>query len=126
MITPVYAAILALIFIFLSFRTLRLRHRFRVAIGTGENETLSRAARVHSNFAEYVPLALILIYFLESETGAKISIHVLCIALIAGRLLHAYGLSQIAEDFRFRVVGMVLTLACIIFASLWLLANSVV
>jgi len=124
MITPVYAAILALIFVFLSFRTLRLRHQYQVAIGTGENKTLARAARVHSNFAEYVPIALILIYFLESETDASIWIHVLCIALIAGRLSHAYGVSQLKEYFRFRVAGMVLTLACLISASLWLLFNA--
>ena len=55
MITPLYAAIIALIFVVLSFRTLLLRRRLGIAIGTGENPILTRAIRVHSNFAEYVP-----------------------------------------------------------------------
>jgi len=60
MITPLYAAIIALIFVGLSFRTLLLRRRLGIAIGTGKNPQLTRAMRVHSNFAEYVPISLIL------------------------------------------------------------------
>jgi uncharacterized membrane protein YecN with MAPEG domain len=47
-----YAALLALLFIALSVRTLRLRATLRIAIGDGGNERLLRASRVHGNFAE--------------------------------------------------------------------------
>ena len=73
--------------------------------------------RVHSNFAEYVPIALILVYFLEVGTNTELWIHVLCVSLILGRLLHAYGVSQVEENYRFRVAGMILTLSCLISAS---------
>ena len=79
--------------------------------------------RVHSNFAEYVPLALILFYFLEVETDADLWIHVLCVSLIIGRLLHAYGVSQVEENYRFRVAGMILTLGCLISASTRLIVS---
>ena len=125
MITPFYAALIALIFVILSVRTLLLRRRLGIAIGTGEDLKLTRAMRVHSNFAEYVPIALILIYFLEVGTDTDVWIHVLCVALIGGRLLHAYGVSQIKEDYRFRVAGMMLTLGCIIFASTRLIVSYV-
>ncbi len=125
MITPFYAALIALIFVILSVRTLLLRRRLGIAIGTGEDLKLTRAMRVHSNFAEYVPIALILIYFLEVGTDTDVWIHVLCVALIGGRLLHAYGVSQIKEDYRFRVAGMILTLGCIIFASTRLIVSYV-
>lgn len=123
MITPLYTAVIALVFVGLSVRTLLLRRRSKVAIGTGQDPILSRAARVHANFAEYVPIALILVYFLEIQTDTSVQIHLLCIALIAGRLIHAYGVSQVNENYRFRVLGMFLTLSTIIFASTRLIAS---
>ncbi len=125
MITPLYAALIALIFVVLSVRTLLLRRRLGIAIGTGDDQELTRAMRVHSNFAEYVPLALILFYFLEVETDADLWIHVLCVSLIVGRLLHAYGVSQVEENYRFRVAGMILTLGSIISASTRLIVSYV-
>ncbi len=125
MTTPLYAAIIGLVFVVLSVRTLLLRRRLGIAIGTGEDPELTRAMRVHSNFAEYVPLALILFYFLEVETDADLWIHVLCVSLIVGRLLHAYGVSQVEENYRFRMAGMILTLGSIISASTRLIVSYV-
>ena len=125
MTTPLYAAIIGLVFVVLSVRTLLLRRRLGIAIGTGEDPELTRAMRVHSNFAEYVPLALILFYFLEVETDADLWIHVLCVSLIVGRLLHAYGVSQVDENYRFRLAGMILTLGSIISASTRLIVSYV-
>jgi uncharacterized membrane protein YecN with MAPEG domain len=120
-ITPLYAALLALIFVALSIRTIRLRRRYRVGVGDGNHAELQRAARVHANFAEYVPLALLLIYFFEGSSESVLLTHILCIALLCGRLLHAYGVSQVRENYRYRTIGMVLTFSVIIAASLMLL-----
>src|SRR5690606_12493193 len=60
MIWTIYAALLSLFFAFLTFRTIRLRQRYRVSLGHGKNLLLMRAIRVHGNFAEYVPLGLLL------------------------------------------------------------------
>ena len=117
LITPLYAGLAALVFIFLSIRTLMLRRRLRVAIGDSDQPLLLRATRVHSNFAEYVPLTIILLYFLEVQGAADGLIHGLGIALILGRLLHAYGVSQVEENYRFRVVGMGLTFLVIVTAA---------
>ena len=97
LITPVYAAAFGLFFVLLSIRTIRLQRRLRVAIGDGENPSLARAARVHSNFAEYVPLSLILVFFLETQTNASLWIHMLCIGLCVGRISHAFGVSQVVD-----------------------------
>jgi uncharacterized protein len=120
-VTPLYAAILGLVFVALSLQTIRLRRRHRVALGDGDQAPLRRAMRVHANFAEYVPLALLLMFFVERGGGSALRIHVLGIALLAGRLLHAWGVSQVRENFRYRTVGMVLTFSVIISASLFLL-----
>ena len=126
MITPFYAALLALIFVGLSFRTLLLRRKLRIPIGSGDDPVLARAIRVHANFAEYVPLALLLIIFVEGRTGASMLVHGLCIALTLGRIIHAYGVSQVEENLRLRVSGMILTLGTIIYAALRLIVSYLV
>lgn len=123
MIIPIYAALFGLLFVGLSVRTLLIRRRKGIAIGTADDEQMVRAMRVHSSFAEYVPLALILIYLLEIQGASAFAIHALCVALLLGRSIHAYGVSQTNENFRFRVAGMFLTLGCIISASVRLLAS---
>jgi uncharacterized protein len=121
--TPIYAALLGLIFLALSVRTVLLRRQLKVAIGDGDQPILARAVRAHANFAEYVPLSLVLIYFLEIQTQTNLLIHVLCSALVIGRMTHAIGVSQEKETFRYRVIGITLTFTVIISASLGLMIS---
>lgn len=125
-VTPLYAALLGLIFVGLSLRTIRLRRRYRVGVGDGNHAELQRAARVHGNFAEYVPLTLLLIYFFEISIESALLTHILCIALLCGRLIHAYGVSHVRENYRYRTIGMVLTFSVIITTSLALLYTRLV
>ncbi|MBK7423003.1 MAG: MAPEG family protein [Propionivibrio sp.] len=118
---PLYAALLALLFVALSIRTLRLRRRLRIGIGDAGNEQMLRAMRVHSNFAEYVPLTLFLIYLAEVQGAPALLIHALGLCLLAGRLSHAYGVSQANENYTFRVFGMAMTFISLISASAYLL-----
>jgi len=121
-IVPLYAAILALIFVALSVRTLRMRRRLRIAVGDGGDTALLRAMRVHANFAEYVPLSLLLLAFVEAGGANPTLVHALGTSIVAGRLLHAFGVSQVQERYGFRVLGMVLTLGPIGIAAMRLLA----
>ena len=121
--TPLYAALLGLLFIALSIRTIGLRRRFRVAIGSGRKALLQRAMRVNANFAEYVPLALLLIYFVELHDGPRLHIHLLGSALIGGRVLHAWGVSQEQENFRYRTAGMALTFGVMLIACTLILLH---
>lgn len=107
-IVPVYSACLALMFIFISFRVIIIRRRAGIALGTRRDIRLLRAARVQANFAEYVPLALILLSFVEMQAPPKF-VHTLALALIAGRICHAYGVSREPEDFRYRITGTAIT-----------------
>ena len=125
LIVPAYAALIGLVFVALSVRTIRLRRRLQIANGHGESAILMKAVRAHSNFAEYVPVALLLIVCLELQAGPTAWVHVLCIALLLGRTIHAYGLSHVDEDYRLRVAGMLLTFAVILSASVRLLLTYV-
>ena len=49
-------------------------------------------------------------------------LHVLGLSLLAGRLAHAWGISQPAENFRYRVFGMAATFAALVGAALLNLA----
>ena len=123
-IVPFYAAVLAIVFVALSFRTIRMRQRLRVGIGDGGDERLRRAARAHSNFAEYVPMALLLFYFVESRGASPLLVHALCASLLAGRMIHAVGVSQVPEPYVLRMIGMILTFGSIVTAAIRLLATS--
>jgi len=120
-ITPFYAALLALVFVGLSVRTLLLRRNLQIAVGDQGNPEMLRAMRVHANFAEYVPFTLLLIFMLEIQGTYAALVHLLCLSLLVGRLVHAYGVSKAAEDFRFRVAGMAMTFAALVGAAVCLL-----
>lgn len=59
--TPIFAALLGLIFFFLSLRTSLERRRAKVSLGDGGDPGLQGAIRAHGNFIEYVPISLLLI-----------------------------------------------------------------
>ena len=105
-----YAALLACFFVYLSFRTLRLRRKLRIPIGDAGNEQMLRALRVHANFAEYVPLCLLLMTLMEIQGAHPLWLHVLGSMLLVGRIIHAVGVSHVAENTRWRLWGMRLTL----------------
>ena len=116
-ITPLYASVLAILFVALSVRTLRMRHRLKIAVGDAGNQALLRAIRVHSNFAEYVPLSLLLISFVEMSGASALLVHFLGLCLLVGRAVHAYGVSQLNENYAFRVAGMAMTFTTLMGAS---------
>ena len=116
-----YAALLTLLFLVLSVRVIRLRQGLQVALGDGGEKSLNRAIRVHANFAEYVPLALLLVYFVGTSGAPQPLVHGLGLALLLGRALHAYGVSQTQEQLKLRVLGMAATFGVLGVSSLYLL-----
>lgn len=121
MIISVYAAILAILFAFLSMRVIRLRRQLQIGLGDAGDKNMLRAISVHSNFSEYVPISLLLIFLVESQAGYSCFVHGLGVCLLVGRLSHAYGVSQNNENYNFRVFGMAMTFTSIISSSVYLL-----
>lgn len=112
-VTAMHAAILAGLYIFLSARVIGTRRSGGVEIGDGENRELLRRMRVHANFAEYVPFALVLMALAESLALPALALHGIGTLLVAGRIAHAYGLSQTPHILKLRVLGMAATFAAI-------------
>ncbi len=121
MITALYAAILAIIYIFLTASVIRGRYKYRVGLGDGGNEDLVCRIRIHSNFAEYVPFALLLLFFVDDGGTSVMIVHLLGIMLVVGRLSHAWGLSCSSSASPGRMIGMILTLLMMIVSAVILL-----
>ena len=120
-VIPVFAALLGLIFVYLTIRTVIQRRKAKVAVGDGGSEELQRAMRAHANFIEYVPITLLILTFLEMRQAGIYVMIVLGGVLLVGRCLHAFGISQVKENFKFRKFGMYMTFFSIIGGSLGLL-----
>ncbi|MGI9383489.1 MAG: MAPEG family protein [Methyloligellaceae bacterium] len=117
-ITPIYAAIAALLFVALSARTIRGRRTAGVALGDGDDRLLQRAIRAHGNFAEYVPFTILLMALAELRDGPVWTVHVIGLTLLAGRMIHALGVSREPEQMRLRTLGMALTFTALITGAL--------
>lgn len=91
-ITLLYAGLLGLLFLLLSFWVVKRRAQFKVMIGEGEAPELLAAIRTHGNFAEYVPLILLLMALCELAGAGALWLHLGGGMLLAGRMLHAIGM----------------------------------
>jgi uncharacterized protein len=106
-VTSFFAGLFALYFLSLTLAVVRLRRSNKVALGAGGVNELEGAIRAHGNFAEYVPIGLILMGLLESDGAHPALVAVLGVMLALGRVLHARALSQ--SNLKFRVRGMLIT-----------------
>lgn len=110
----------------LSMLVVRQRRRHRIAIGDADIPELLRAVRAFGNATEYVPAGLAALAVLAIVNAPPLAIHIAGLALFAGRLIHAIGLSQSSEATLSRSIGVVLTWAAYVFAGVALLFYAIV
>jgi uncharacterized membrane protein YecN with MAPEG domain len=117
-VTPLYAGILAIFFIVLSMRVINHRRGANIGLGDGGDAVMQRRIRGHGNFAEYVPLALLLIALLEiGGTTPFWLLHLLGLMLVIGRVLHGIALSYTEKWFPGRFFGVILTFLVLLIAG---------
>jgi len=108
--TMLTAGVLAMLLLLLSGFVIAGRYKFRIGLGDGNNEHMRRRIRIHANFIEYVPMALILMALVESAAiGPRWLPGALGVTLVAGRLLHALGLHGSSGASKGRFIGTNLT-----------------
>ncbi|WP_172292913.1 MAPEG family protein [Pseudoruegeria sp. HB172150] len=112
-ITPIYAGLIALLFLFLSLRVVAGRFRHRISVGDGGEKDMVKRMRTQANCAEYAPVGLLLLLMAELQGMAPWALHVLGGLLLAGRVLHAYGYGRTPQIVLLRRVGMFGTVASI-------------
>jgi len=108
MISVIYAIISTILIIYLSFQVISARRRLQISVGDGNNEELQTAQGAQSNAIEYIPISLLLLFYLEYNGASNWIIHLAGVALITGRIIHAHGLLN--RSFRRRVLGMKITI----------------
>jgi len=91
-ITALYGGILALIVIALAINVTVHRVKLQVPLGDGGNAQMRRMIRLHGNAAEYIPLAVALMLIYEINGGWRTALHIIGVALVAGRLLQTAGM----------------------------------
>jgi uncharacterized membrane protein YecN with MAPEG domain len=109
-ITAIYAAILTFVYVKLTLNVISLRRENKVSLGDGGIKELQQAVRSHGNFAEYVPLGLILLACLEANR-----IHWTIVLLLGGfftigRLYYAKAFLEATPNSELRVKGMKYTI----------------
>ena len=117
-VTPLYAGLLTVLLMVLSFRVVKARRAARVSLGVGGDPALERAVRAHGNFVEYVPLGLLLILLAELNGAGPWLLHLLGLMLLVGRLLHAWGLGRTGGVSFGRYWGTLLTWLMILLSGL--------
>jgi hypothetical protein len=120
-VSALYAAILGLLAAVLTVRVILNRVRTGIQVADGGNAALGQAIRAHANFAEQVPLALLLIVLAEAAGTPAGIVHALGAALLLARLSSAWGLSRSLGPTTPRQAGAGLTVLVVAAASLLLL-----
>ena len=121
LVTPLFAAIFALVYLVLSISVIKLRFKQQVSLGSAGDSELEKEIRIHANFAEYVPLCLLLLYFLETVTlSSRLSFWLGCVLLIS-RLSHVIGMRNGKDHLIFRQIGVLGTFFVIFVSALALI-----
>jgi uncharacterized protein len=121
MITGLYAALLAIMFIALTVNVVVSRRSAGVALGDNGPHSMLRRVRAHGNFTESAPLFIILMALAEMQGMHTMAVHGHGALFVLGRVLHAYSLLSheryedgVLKHFpKFRVAGMMCTFSVI-------------
>jgi uncharacterized membrane protein YecN with MAPEG domain len=121
-ITLLVASLHVLLYVVLALRVVLHRRASRIGVGTGGDSAMALRVRVHGNFAEYVPLALLMLAVLELSAMPAALLWTCGVALLLARVLHAVGLGR-SPGYSFgRFAGTLLTflvLLAMALAGLW-------
>ncbi|HEX8640940.1 MAG TPA: MAPEG family protein [Allosphingosinicella sp.] len=120
-ITLTFAGAAAILHIWLSLRVSRLRRPLKIGVGDGGNEVLARRMRAHGNFAENVPIFLILLGLLELATGGNLWLWAAAIVFILARIAHAFGMDRHGANL-LRVGGIGLSWAVLLALGIYAIA----
>ncbi|MBD2785611.1 MAPEG family protein [Xenorhabdus sp. DI] len=107
MVSSLYIVLGALLLIKLSLDVVKLRTQYQVAYGDGGFYELQTAIRVHGNAVEYIPISMLLLIMMEMNGAPVWMLHICGLVLLAGRVLHYFGLHH--RDIRWRRMGMAAT-----------------
>lgn len=93
-IVGIYAALCAIILIWIGNSTGSLRRKHRISIGDGGHKHLTRIMRGHANAVENMPITLLLLAIAALIGTPAFVLHMLGFVFVIGRILHAWHFIQ--------------------------------
>ena len=118
-LTALYAGLLALLIVGLAARVSWFRYRLKIVFGDGGNRELQLAIRAHGNAIEWAVPAMLLLLIAELNRAPVPLLHACGVAVLLGRLLHAFGLSRHAGHSFGRFFGSALSWIAFAVLALW-------
>lgn len=106
-ITALYAALLVAVLVCLTTRIGLLRAKTGISILDGGSKQVAVEMRRHGNFAEHVPLLIVLMAIVEINGGNPLFLHVIGLVLVICRIAHPLGLHHDRVQAPLRLVGAV-------------------
>ncbi|MGB1950934.1 MAG: MAPEG family protein [Marinobacter sp.] len=123
-VTAVFAAVICILLLVLSFQVVRFRLKYGKGMGVTDDRDFEAAVRAHANLVEYAPLGLIMLGLAELNGVAGGLVYWTGMALVVGRILHAWGMiNGRGGPHKARMAGIVLTWLAILVAAVLLLVN---
>ncbi len=120
-IATLFTAINILILFTLTFLVIRQRRSQEISMGHNDSESMQRAIRVHGNFTEYAPLAMIGLFAMAACGAGAYWMYGIGGAFTLGRLMHAFGYSKVTGKSIGRFYGMAITGLSLLVMALYLL-----
>ncbi|MBN8239622.1 MULTISPECIES: MAPEG family protein [Marinobacter] len=123
-VTAVFAAVTGLLLLVLSAQVVKYRLKYRKGLGVNDDPEFEAAVRAHANLVEYAPLGLIMLAIAELNGVSSSLIYWTGMALVVGRILHAWGMiNGKGGPHKARMIGILLTWLAILVAALLLFWN---
>ena len=120
-----YAAIFAIIAIWLGIIVSQWRAREKVSIGDGGKIDLIRAMRGQANFIETIPMVLILFLAMALLGAPSWVIHLFGAPLVVARILHGLHFSKSGQPGWQRAAGAVISTLVMILAAIGVAGHAI-
>ncbi len=108
-VTAWSTVILAVLFLWLTFRVIGVRRKDHIVLGDGGDHVMNKKIRGQANAAEQIPISLILLGLTEYVMPGLVPL-VIAVVLIVGRVMHGIYFTIHGTNFRLRFYGMLFTL----------------
>ncbi len=121
-----YIGLNALILLWLTMGTIRLRGKYKISIGDGDNKHMFRIMRGHANAIENMGTVLLLMLIMAALGTPSIVLHGIGIVFTFARLIHAWHFIQEDAARWLRFYGTLLTLIVTLVLALTVIGHSII
>jgi len=115
MTSVIYVVLLALLMCWLALNVVKARRKNKIPYADGGVTELQIARSAHSNAAEYIPIAMLLLLILEYNGAPLWMVHIVGVTFVVGRLMHSHSILK--ENLNLRVKAMQITIFSIMILS---------